>query len=98
MWAAMLAAGITTPAQLAERSNGKFTRQTAARWLKMDRAELSGELLCVLSEILNARMWWLVTGTGGAGRANVSRALAILDRLDEDKRERWLKAGERMAG
>lgn len=96
--AAMLAAGIGTPAQLAKRCGNRFTRQTAARWLEMDTAELSSELLVVVSECLNTRATWLVTGKGGAAREHAMRALAIVDRLDPDTAERWLKMGERMAG
>lgn len=100
----MMAAGVFTPAQLVERCRPKFTdklrftRQTAARWLKMDTAELSMELGVLVAECLGARITWLVTGKGAASREHIDRALAVLDRLDDEHAEKWLKAGERMAG
>lgn len=98
----MAAAGIFTAAQLVKRCEPKFTpevsftRQTVSRWLKMETAELSLELATVLCDCLNIRLWWLSTGKGGAAREHVERVLAILDKLDDAQREKWLKAGERM--
>ena len=71
--AAMLAAGMETPAQLAERCGGSFSRQTAAKWLKMKGLDLKAAHLLTLAKCLGVRMRWLADGTGPLPPRNKSK-------------------------
>lgn len=39
-------------------------RQTVHKWLKMPTAELSAVHLAGATDVLNCRMYWLITGKG----------------------------------
>lgn len=104
---AMLASGITTSAQLATRCTrhieGGLSRQTAAKWLKMDRAELAAEWLFPLADCLKVRARWLATGKGQlAGVSDehwrrIGDIVAALSAKSSSHVENWLTEGEQMA-
>lgn len=98
--AAMLAAGLSTAAQLAERCGAP--RSTVDRWLAMDEADLSAKRLHAVAECLHVRMRWLVSGVGVSGwqpedEAHVEAALVILQQLAPARAREWLDIGRAMA-
>lgn len=101
--AAMLAAGFTTPAEVAARCKPRIPRSTVQRWLTMEEAELSGVHLHALCQCLGVRMRWMVSGRGAIRAATairdmqLERAQIILDALGPERSEPWLTAGERIA-
>lgn len=94
----MLSAGLATPAQLAERCG--VPRSTAEKWLAMREARLSAENLFKLSNCLNVRMRWLMTGKSVMGWQIgdlAEHAVSILDKLTPEKAREWIACGERLA-
>jgi transcriptional regulator with XRE-family HTH domain len=98
---AMLAAGISTPMQLAKSCG--VSRQTAAKWLKMREAHVSAIYMLKISECLHVRMRWLIEGKGVAGwglhakEDELETALMILERLPPERLREWLACGEKLA-
>lgn len=93
--AAALASGIATPAQLAERCG--VSRQNARKWMLMSEASLSGISLLKLSDCLDVRLRWLISGKlpvrWPPGSDDV---IELLDRMNAEQVKRWLAAGRRM--
>jgi transcriptional regulator with XRE-family HTH domain len=92
----MLAAGMSTPAQLAKRCG--VSRQAATRWLAMAEAEIPATRLFAVAERLRVRPTWLVAGEGPMQpMPEVRRVRAVLEKLSKKQCEAWLRFGERMA-
>lgn len=95
--AAMLAAGITEPRELAKRCgvNGAI----AIRWLVMEEAELPAHIAYKLARGLNVRVAWLISGEDSMPfNEDAAEAFRILNKMPSTQIPRWLRAGRRIIG
>lgn len=93
--AAALAAGIATPEQLAKACGA--SAQTVRKWLAMGEPRLSAMYLFRLSNALDVRMRWLMTGEGALPLPqHFDAVMEILGRLSPDRAGRWLAIGRDM--
>jgi transcriptional regulator with XRE-family HTH domain len=92
----MLAAGMSTPAQLAKRCG--VSRQAAGRWLAMAEAEIPATRLLDIANRLKVRALWLIDGDGPMQpMPEVERIRVLMEKLSKKQCEAWLRFGERMA-
>lgn len=68
--ASMVAAGLKTPEEVAEKMG--VTPQVVRRWTRLKRPQLSAENLLDLSDALNVRAFWLGRGMGPISRFNTT--------------------------
>lgn len=95
--AAMLAAGMETPAQLGRLCG--VNARTAERWLGLEDADLSAKTAYRVARCLKVRSSWLVAGEGEAPFSEAGTAArAIINRMSPTMARRWLALGRRMAG
>lgn len=95
----MLAAGIETAAQLAERVG--LPRQTVAAWLARKRPTVDAERLDKVARTLDVRLGWLVSGEGLLARRarypeEVQKAASLMERMTQEQCDRWFAEGERI--
>lgn len=93
--AAMFAAGITTPEQIAKTCgvNGR----TAVRYMTLEKADLSADIAYKLARGLNVRMGWLVAGELPVRLSEEAlHAIKLLEKMNDVQVRRWLRSGERV--
>lgn len=66
------------------------------KWMTLPDADLPAAALLKIAVCLRVRMYWLITGNGGAANEHTVQTLAILDKLDPEQAAEWLAIGKRM--
>ena len=95
--AAMAAAGIRSPAELARRMG--IQRQTVYRWTNGEGDKLTPEMLYKLADALNANARWLAEGPPWSPvrprhlTPEQNMVLEIHAQLSPELREDWIKQG-----
>jgi transcriptional regulator with XRE-family HTH domain len=93
--AAMLAAGVQTPAQLAAMCG--INARTAGRYMRLEQADISAVTAEKIARALSVRLGWLITGLGPVAFGQEALdALIIIEQLSRADAERWLNIGRQM--
>jgi len=93
---AMIARGISSPAELARRLG--VPRQTVHRWLNADVKNITHENLFRLGDVLNISARWLALGDVDPSKSKLknefdSEVLEIYRNLSAHNRSQWLTIG-----